>query len=258
LDQREERVSSLLGPFVADGIARIAINRPEQRNALNGALRDELHTAAASLSSNPDVRVLVLSGEGKAFAAGADVAELEALDPEGGEALSLAIAEFHRSLRNAPFVSIAAVRGWCLGGGFELALACDIVVAAEDAQFALPEIRLGIIPGGGGLARLARAAGGATARFMALTGQMIDARRARDLGIVAEVFAPEGFDSGIDDLARRLARNSPAAVRAMKQALEVAGEDNLDTAIAREARIGGALYGTPDQRRLMRKFLDKS
>ena len=251
-------MSSLLGPLVADGIARIAIDRPEQRNALNAALRDELHAAVTSLSRNPDIRVLVLSGRGKAFAAGADVAELEGLDPKAAETLSLAIAGFHRALRDAPFVSIAAVQGWCLGGGFELALACDIVVASEDAQFALPEIRLGIIPGGGGLARLVRAAGSASARYMALTGQMIDARRARDLGIVAEVFASDAFYSGVDDLARRLARNSPAAVRAMKRALVAAAGGDLDTAIAEEARIGGALYGTPDQRRLMRKFLEKS
>jgi enoyl-CoA hydratase len=251
-------VSCLLGPFISDGIARIAINRPEQRNALNASLRSDLHAALLALSENSDVRVLVLSGEGTAFAAGADVAELETLDPAAGEALSLAIAQFHGSISDAPFVTVAAVRGWCLGGGFELALACDIVVAAEDAQFALPEIRLGIIPGGGGLARLTRAAGAATARYMALTGQMIDAPRARALGLVAEVFAPDGFDVGVDDLARRLARNSPTAVAAMKQALRLAGEGDLETAIAREAAIGGALYGTPDQRRLMRRFLEKS
>jgi enoyl-CoA hydratase len=252
-------VSSLLGPFVADGIARIAVNRPEQRNALDRALRTELHAAVVSLSSNPDIRVLVLSGEGgKAFVAGADVGELESLDPESAEALSRTIAKMHRALRDAPFITIAAVRGWCLGGGFELALACDLVVAAEDAQFALPEIRLGIVPGGGGLARLIRAAGAATARAMALTGQTIDARRAYDLGIVSEVLASASFDAGIDDLTRRLARNSPAAVHTMKRALVAAAEGDLDSAIAEEGRIGAALYGTADQRRLMRKFLEKS
>ena len=246
----------MLGPRVSDGIARIEIDRPEQLNALNAALRNELDRAVAELAEHDDVRVLVISGAGTAaFAAGADVGELETLDRQAAEALSLSIAAFHRRLSEAPFPIIAMVRGWCLGGGLELALACDIVVAADDAQFALPEIKLGIIPGGGGLTRLIRAAGSSTARWMALTGQTIDARRALEIGLVGAMAPAAVIETFVGDLARRLARFSPQAIKVMKQALTAAATGDFDEAIAAEARIGAACYGTADQRRLMGQFL---
>lgn len=200
----------------------------------------------------------MIAGAGdEAFVAGADVSELEGLDPQQAEALSLSIAGVHRRIHAAPFPIIAAVRGWCLGGGLELALAADFVLAAEDACFGLPEIRLGIIPGGGGLTRLIRVAGPAAARWMAFTGEIIDARRALELGIVASVVAPDALETAVADLALRLSRASPDAMRAMKAALAASEDAALNEAIAAEARIGAACYGTPEQRRLMRRFLER-
>jgi len=248
----------LLESSIRDGVCRLVIARPERRNALNGALLKALDKAVTDLSADTAVRVVIISGAGaEAFAAGADVAELEHLDPTGGEALSQSIADLHRHIRTAPFPVLAAVRGWCLGGGFELALACDVIIAAEDAQFALPEIRLGIIPGGGGLTRLLRTAGPSAARWLAFTGATIDAQRAHVLGIVGCIEPSEGFDAAVTETAARIARASPDAVRALKTAFAAIEDANLDAAIATEARIGAACYGTADQRRLMRRFLER-
>jgi enoyl-CoA hydratase len=248
-------MSELLGPEISDGIAHIRINRPAQLNALNSALRNALDRAIAALSERDDVRVLVISGVGDAaFAAGADVGELTMLDPPEAEALSLAIAAFHHRLADAPFAVVAMVRGWCLGGGLELAMACDIVVAADNAEFALPEIKLGILPGGGGLTRLVGAVGLPTARWLALTGWTIDARRAFETGLIAAVAPAAEIEAFTDKLARRLAKFSVPAMKAMKQAF-AAVTDGFETTIAREAPIGKACYGTADQRHLMADFL---
>jgi enoyl-CoA hydratase len=252
------RDDPLLQSSVQDGIGRLIIDRPERRNALDGALLVALREEVAVLSARPDVKVLVVTGAGgEAFVAGADVAELEPLDPKSSEELSLSIAALHAGMRSAPFPVIAAVRGWCLGGGLELALASDFVIAADDARFGLPEIRLGIIPGGGGLTRLVRVAGPAAARWMAFTGEVIDAARARELGLVASVVPAGDFDAVVADIAGRVARASGDALRAMKAAFAAVEDSALEAAVAAEARIGAACYGTADQRRLMRRFLER-
>jgi enoyl-CoA hydratase len=236
----------------------LTIDRVDRRNALDAALFVALREEMAALSGRADVRVLVVAGAGhEAFVAGADVAELELLDPAESETLSLSIATLHAGMRSAPFPVIAAVRGWCLGGGLELALACDFIIAAEDARFGLPEIRLGIIPGGGGLTRLLRVAGPAAARWMAFTGEIIDAARARELGLVARVVPTGDLDAEVNDIAGRLARASSDALGAMKAAFAAVEDGTLEAAIAAEARVGAACYGTADQRRLMRRFLER-
>jgi enoyl-CoA hydratase/carnithine racemase len=247
----------LLGPEVSGGIARIRINRPSQLNALNSALQTALDQAVVELSNRDDVRVLVISGVGEAaFAAGADVGELATLDPPEAEALSLAIAAFHRRLAEAAFAVVASVRGWCLGGGLELAMACDIVVAADDAQFALPEIKLGIIPGGGGLTRLVSAVGLPTARWLAMTGRTIDARRALEAGLIAAAVPATDLEAFTDKLAERLASFPRSAMMTMKRAFAAVTQD-LDAHIADEARIGMACYGTAEQRQLMSDFISR-
>lgn len=240
---------------ICEGVARIAIDRPAHLNALNNELRRQL-SAAIDEASARDIRVAILSGSGqKAFAAGADIDELIDLTPAESLALSGAIAELHDKLESLPIPVIAAIRGWCLGGGLELALAADIRIASDTARLGLPEIKLGILPGGGGIARLVRAPGPVAARYMCFTGAIIDAKRALELGLVAEMHAEESFDAQVNTLAASLAGSSRLALRAMKNALRIAGELSLAEAVRQEAQIGAELYGSPEQHTAMREFL---
>ena len=167
---------------LSDGVARIALDRPGQLNALNYDIRGQLAAGLRQALSNADTRVILILGSGtRAFAAGADVEELIDLTPEQSLDLSLFIERFHAEIEMAPLPVVACIRGWCLGGGLELALAADIRVASNTAKFGLPEITLGILPGGGGVARLSRIAGTAAARHLCLTGRIIDAERAHRL-----------------------------------------------------------------------------
>jgi enoyl-CoA hydratase len=234
---------------------QIAIDRPAHLNALNNELRGKL-SAAIDDASARDVRVVVLSGSGrKAFAAGADIDELVDLTPAQSVALSGTIAALHDKLESLPVPVIAAIRGWCLGGGLELALAADIRIASETARLGLPEIKLGILPGGGGIARLVRAAGATAARYMCFTGAIIDAKRALELSLVSDVHDEDGFDTQVKTLAAALAGSSRPALRAMKNALRLAGETRLAEAVQQEAQIGAELYGSPEQRTAMSEFL---
>jgi enoyl-CoA hydratase len=239
---------------VGAGMARVTIDRTPHLNALNSRLRVELVDAVERAAADPAVRVIVLAGAGRrAFVAGADIEELIDLTPAGSVDLSETIAVFHERLDALPIPVIAAIRGWCLGGGLELALAADIRIAAATSRLGLPEIRLGILPGGGGIARLNRLAGPTAARHLCLTGAIIDARRALEIGLVSEVHEEDAFDARIDALASSLAASGRAALAGMKAALRIDGP--LAAAIRAEAAIGAALYGTPEQRTAMTEFL---
>ncbi|MCS0494679.1 enoyl-CoA hydratase/isomerase family protein [Ancylobacter sp. MQZ15Z-1] len=240
---------------IEDGIARIAIDRPAHLNALNNALRAELAGAVECAAAAPETRVIVLRGAGeRAFVAGADIEELIDLDEAGSVALSDRIADFHDRLAALPVPVIAGIRGWCLGGGLELALAADIRLASENARFGLPEIKLGILPGGGGITRLKRLAPGAA--HMCLTGEIILAERALAAGLVSEVCSEEAFEARLDALARELAGFSAPALAAMKAALRLSPALDVGEATRREGRIGAPLYGTPGQRTAMADFLE--
>ncbi|QIB34220.1 enoyl-CoA hydratase/isomerase family protein [Ancylobacter pratisalsi] len=244
-----------IGLDITGGIARIVIDRPQHLNALNNRLRAELADAVAHAGASPDTRVIVLRGAGeRAFVAGADIEELIDLDEAGSIALSDSIADFHDLLAGLSVPVIAAIRGWCLGGGLELALAADIRLASEDARFGLPEIKLGILPGGGGIARLLRVAPGAG--HLCLTGAIIQAERALHAGLVSEVCSEEAFDARVDTLATELAGFSPPALKAMKAALALPLTLPLPEATRQEGRIGAPLYGTPEQRAAMAAFLE--
>jgi enoyl-CoA hydratase/carnithine racemase len=240
---------------ISEGVARIAIDRPTHLNALNNELRRQL-SATVDEASTHEVGVVVLSGGGrKAFAAGADIDELIDLTPAQSLELSGAIAELHGKLESLPVPVIAAIRGWCLGGGLELALAADIRIASDTARLGLPEIKLGILPGGGGIARLVRAAGPVAARHMCLTGTIVEAKRALELGLISEMHAEADFDTRVNTLAAALAGSSRPALRAMKNALRAAGELSLAGAVQQEAQFGSELYGSPEQRTAMSEFL---
>ena len=238
------------------GIARVTLNRPEVRNAVNGPLASALGRTVQEIEADPEIHVAVLTGAGqKAFCAGADLSEIA----RGNEA-TLWTAEggfagFVDAVRSK--VWIAAVKGFALAGGLELLLACDLVVASEDAVFALPEVRRGLIPGAGGLYRLPKAIPRAVAIEMIVTGDPVRAVRARDLGLINRVVATDRVDEEALALARTIAGNAPRAVRESLNIARIAGERPE----AELRRMSDAAFATikdgEDMREGAQAFLEK-
>jgi enoyl-CoA hydratase len=242
--------------FPADGVALVTIERPEVLNALNFDLLDELADALAALDRDPACRAIVVTGSGtRAFAAGADIRELAVQTP-----VTLLVddrfAVWERiSATRTPL--IAAVRGFALGGGCELAMSCDLIVAGDDAQFGQPEINLGVMPGAGGTQRLTRAIGRARAMELILTGRSISAREAEAMGLVTRVVpAEETLDAALD-LARTIAAKAPVAVLAAKEAVRLAEELPLSAGLRHERRAFFALFASDDQTEGMAAFVEK-
>lgn len=248
-------------PFVlverdeARKVALLRFNRPKQLNAMNGAVMDQLCSALEALDRDDAIRVMVVTGNERAFAAGADIGEMATASPidmlRGNR-----IAQWDRVRRISKPV-IAAVAGWCLGGGCELAMALDLIIAAESARFGQPEINLGVIPGAGGTQRLTRAVGKSIAMEMILTGEPIDAREAHRLGLVARVVPNELLVEDALALAATIATKSPVAVRVAKEAVNAAYEMSLTDALAHERRLFYLLFASEDQKEGMAAFLEK-
>jgi enoyl-CoA hydratase len=250
--------ASIIGPDCEDGVARIVIDRPDHMNALNDETRRGLEDAVEAVVCGGEAGALIITGAGdKAFVAGSDVGELIDLDPARSEALSLDIMDFHERLRRMPIVTIAAINGWCLGGGLELALACDIRIAGENARFGLPEISLGIMPGGGGTARLGRVVGAALARSLCLSGEIIDAERAYGMGLVSAVVPASDLAAEAKALGRKIAGYSPHAIGQLKSTLDMAEHCDLLTAQQVEAKACALCFGTPAQKDAMAAFLKR-
>lgn len=236
-------------------VALLRLNRPEARNALSPELMEELASELERLDPDPEVRCAVIAGSDKVFAAGADIKAMS--ERSFAEALRHPAASFWRRLAAIKTPMIAAVSGYALGGGCELALACDMIVAAEGATFGQPEINLGIIPGGGGTQRLARVLGKQRAMELVLTGKRFDAATARDLGLVNRI-APD--DAWLDEamgLAREVAEKPPIAARLGKQAVLVAEETALSPGIENERRLYELAMATEDRIEGMKAFLEK-
>ena len=245
--------------FPADGrdqVALVTIDRPEALNALSFPLLAELTDALEALDGDPACRAIVLTGAGeRAFAAGADIKELAEQTP-----VTLTVDNhFHRweRLKRLRTPLIAAVRGAALGGGCELAMVCDMIVAAEDAQFGQPEIRLGLIPGAGGTQRLTRAIGKAKAMELILTGRTLSAREADAHGLVTKVVAAEATLDEALDLAARVAAMPPLAVIAAKEAILRADELPLEAGLEFERRNFFLLFASDDQREGTTAFIEK-
>ena len=236
-------------------VALLRFNRPKQLNALNGEVMDQLCSALEALDRDIAIRVMVVTGNERAFAAGADIGEMATASPidmlRGNR-----IAQWDRVRRIGKPV-IAAVAGWCLGGGCELAMALDLIVAAESARFGQPEISLGVIPGAGGTQRLTRAIGKSRAMEMILTGEPIDAREAHRLGLVARVVPNELLVEDAMALAARIATKAPLALRLAKEAVNAAYEMSLTDALAHERRLFYLLFASEDQKEGMAAFLEK-
>jgi enoyl-CoA hydratase len=235
--------------------ALVRLNRPKQLNALNAAVMDELCAALEELDRDDDVRAIVVTGNERAFAAGADIGEMADATPV--EMLrSNRIGQWDR-VRKISKPVIAAVNGWALGGGCELAMTLDLIVAGESARFGQPEINIGVIPGAGGTQRLARAAGKSRAMRMVLTGEPITAREAEAAGLVAMVTPDEMVVEDALALAATMARKSPIALRLAKEAVNAAYEMSLTDALAHERRLFYLLFASEDQKEGMAAFLEK-
>jgi enoyl-CoA hydratase len=238
-------------------VALITINRPEKRNALNIQTRAEGAAALDELRDDEAVGVVVFTGAGdKAFIAGADIGEFS-----GRTALTQRDVMMGRSLFTAidsfPKPVIAMVNGYCLGGGCELALACDLRIASETASFGQPEINLGIIPGGGGTQRLTRLVGEGKAMELILTGDIIDARTAFNIGLVNLIVAASDLEAKTMEMANRIAEKSPIALRLAKEAVKIASRSNLDEGLRREVDLFALCFSSEDKDEGVTAFLEK-
>jgi enoyl-CoA hydratase/carnithine racemase len=236
-------------------VALCRLNRPEARNALSGELMDELATAVEGFDADPEIRCVVIAGSDEVFASGADIRALRERTFE--EALRHPAASFWRRLAASKTPLVAAVSGFALGGGCELALLCDLIVASDTAEFGQPEITLGIIPGGGGTQRLARVLGKQRAMELVLTGRRIDAREAERLGLVNSVAGKRDWLERAMELAQRIARRPPIAVRLAKQAVLAADETGLAAGLDQERRLYEIAMATEDRIEGMDAFLEK-
>lgn len=239
-------------------VRRIAINRPDAHNALNRTVRAELLVAVSAASDSRQVRSIIVAGTGsRAFAAGADIKEMVDCSPVEAEQVSRDAGRLHAAIRACGKPVMASIHGFCLGGGFELALACDLRLCSEEAQFGLPEIKLGIMPGAGGTVQLTRLVGVGWASRLCLTGELIGAAQALSLGIVTEVAPAAQLDAAADRLAIALARLSRSALSQLKATLGAVGECDRATADALESQAFALCFASPDQREGMRAFIEK-
>ena len=239
-------------------IAQVTINREPQLNALSSTVISELTAAAGELEVSTDVRVVVLTGAGdKAFVAGADIAEMLELTPTQAQAFAEMGGALGHTIETSEKPWIAAVNGFALGGGCELALACDFVHASENAKFGQPEVKLGVIPGFGGTQRLARRVGVAKAKEICMTGDQILAAEALRIGLVDALWPHAELLGRVKELALRIAANGPLAVAEVKRLVHQGQSMPLDAALALEARSFGLMFATTDQREGMSAFLAK-
>ncbi len=241
---------------IEDHVGLIRLNRPDAMNALNARLLDELTTALADFDAQNRVRSIIITGSDKAFAAGADIKEMadrtfvDMFVSDAFAAPSEAIMRCRKPI-------IAAVAGYCLGGGCELAMLCDFIIAADTAKFGQPEINLGVIPGIGGTQRLARFVGKSKAMEMCLTGRFMDAAEAERSGLVSRIVPAKDLLREARETAAKIAEKSPLATRAAKEAINRSYETSLREGLLFERRLFDALFSTEDQAEGMAAFAEK-
>lgn len=247
-----------LSVVLKDGIATLTIDRPKAMNALNSETMLELEACLTKLEDEPDFRVLIITGGGdKAFVAGADIAEMAAMTAAEGRQFSLDAVRIFDKMEQMQQPIIAAVNGFALGGGFELAMACDIRIAADNAKFGHPECGLGILPGYGGTQRLPRVIGRARAMEMIFTGDLINADEALRMGIVNHVVPQGELLAYCAAMASRMLKNAPLSVGMAKQAIYTGLDMDLDSALKLEACLFGLAFSTADKAEGMGAFLEK-
>jgi len=241
-----------------ENIGLLTINRPEKLNAISNELISELKNLLDKIKNDEELRVLIITGAGdKAFVAGADIKELVDRDASQGRRVSQERQEIFSRIENLPVPVIAAVNGYALGGGLELALACSIRICSEEAQFGAPEVKLGIIPGDGGTQRLPRLVGLGRAMELILTGDFIDAQEAYRIGLVNKVLPQEELMDKATELAKKIASRPPLAVRFAKEAVNRSQEGDAASGFALESYLHALSCTTEDKKEGVSAFLEK-
>jgi enoyl-CoA hydratase len=245
--------------FTSDGaVATITVNRPKSLNALNPQTMEEIDSALDAVTGDQAIRCLIITGAGeKAFIAGADISAMVTMSGFDEKRFAEYGLGVLRKLEQLHIPVIAAVNGYALGGGSELALSCDLILAADTAQFGLPEIKLGIIPGFGGTQRLPRRIGLPRARELIYTGKMIDAAKAMRYGLVNEVYPADQLMAQARELADTIAAQAPLAIQQAKAAINAGIEMDLDSGLRFETEAVALAFSTDDKQEGMRAFLDK-
>ncbi|WP_269477561.1 enoyl-CoA hydratase-related protein [Hominibacterium faecale] len=238
-------------------IGFLTINKPDVLNALDAQVLEEIDQAVSLAEKSEEIKAMIITGEGRAFAAGADIGTQSVLDLEGGRNWGRNGSAVFRKLELLAIPTIAAVNGFALGGGCELAMACDMILASSKAKFGQPEVSLGITPGFSGTQRLPRLVGKAKAMELILSGDMIKAEEALKIGLVNQVVEPEELLDAAVSLAKRIIKNGPLAVKYAKAAINRGTEMDLDSAISLENELFAMCFATEDQKEGMQAFLEK-
>jgi enoyl-CoA hydratase len=241
---------------IADRIAVITINRPEKRNALSREVRDDLYQRLQEIDSMEDIRAAIITGAGEAFVAGADIASMKDYTFEDAQKAARHGSRIFLFIENMKIPVIAAINGWALGGGCELALACDIRICSDDARFGQTEVKIGIIPGYGANVRLPRLIGAGKAKELIYTGRIIDAVEAERIGLVNSVVSKEILMDEAMKLAGRISRG-PASINLAKQAINRAFDLEMDDALELSSKLYGDVYNTRDSKEGINAFLEK-
>ena len=239
------------------GLAVVTIDRPEALNALNDETLAGLEGAFSALGTNRAIRAVILTGTGKAFAAGADIKAIAEFTPLDARAFSQRGQRVFNLIEDFPHPVLAAVNGFALGGGCELAMACDVRIASDRARTGLPEVKLGVIPGFGGTQRLARILGRSFAKYLLFTGEIISAQHALELGLFNEVVAPDQLMPRCLEIARTIAARAPIAVSYCKAAVNLGTDTTLGHGLSHEAELFAQTFATADQKAGMRAFIEK-
>ena len=241
-----------------NGISKVTINRPESLNALNKDLIKELTSFFTEAADNNDIKVIVLTGAGgKSFVAGADISNMAAADPQEAIKFARRGQKLMRAMETLPKPIIAAVNGFALGGGLEIALACDFIYASDNAKFGFPEVTLGIIPGFGGTQNLPRLIGTNKSRELIYTGKMIDAEKALSWGIVNRISSQENLMADVLETAAAIIKNGMIAVGFAKECIDRGMSMSKEEAFMYESTLFGSLFSTEDQKAGMAAFLEK-
>ncbi|MEW5807469.1 MAG: enoyl-CoA hydratase-related protein [Acidobacteriota bacterium] len=241
-----------------EGIGWITINRPDKLNALNKKTLEELNEAICDAGNDGSISVVILTGSGqKAFVAGADIAEISLLTPQEGKDFALNGQSVFSRIENLGKPVIAAINGFALGGGCELAMACTIRIASENAKFGQPEVNLGIIPGYGGTQRLARLLGKGRGLELILMGDMIDANEACRIGLINKITKPDELFPACEAMAKKIMSKGPLAIRYALEAVNMGLEMPIEEGLFLEATLFGLLCGTEDMHEGMKAFMEK-